>query len=116
MAWLYCLLAGWGVPARRTFVLLAVVAASLVVRLGWADDEEGIKRAVENIDLDSLAPVETAHVTWSTPALVLFDGADRFSRECCLHFEIRPGRYTIKTFVYRPQASLSVLVHAMLRE
>uniref|UniRef100_UPI003342CE29 DNA internalization-related competence protein ComEC/Rec2 n=1 Tax=Castellaniella defragrans TaxID=75697 RepID=UPI003342CE29 len=33
VAWLYCLLAGWGVPARRTFVMLAVVAASLVLRL-----------------------------------------------------------------------------------
>lgn len=33
VAWLYCLLAGWGVPARRTFVMLAVVALSLVLRL-----------------------------------------------------------------------------------
>src|SRR5690606_1636385 len=31
VSWLYCLLAGWGVPARRTFVMLAVVAVSL----GW---------------------------------------------------------------------------------
>ncbi len=33
VAWLYCLLAGWGVPARRTFLMLAVVAASYVLRL-----------------------------------------------------------------------------------
>lgn len=33
VAWLYCLLAGWGVPARRTFVMLAVLAASLHVRV-----------------------------------------------------------------------------------
>lgn len=33
VAWLYCLLAGWGVPARRTFVMLAVVALSLAMRL-----------------------------------------------------------------------------------
>lgn len=33
VAWLYCLLAGWGVPARRTFVMLAVMAASLGLRL-----------------------------------------------------------------------------------
>lgn len=26
VAWLYCLLAGWGVPAQRTFMMLAVVA------------------------------------------------------------------------------------------
>ena len=31
-ALLYCLLAGWGVPAQRTFVMLATVAAAMVFR------------------------------------------------------------------------------------
>jgi len=33
VAWLYCLLAGWGVPARRTFIMLAVMALSLSLRV-----------------------------------------------------------------------------------
>ncbi|MBV6271828.1 DNA internalization-related competence protein ComEC/Rec2 [Alcaligenaceae bacterium CGII-47] len=33
VAWLYCLLAGWGVPARRTFMMLFVVAACTICRL-----------------------------------------------------------------------------------
>lgn len=33
IAWLYCLLAGWGVPARRTFIMLVVMALSLHWRL-----------------------------------------------------------------------------------
>jgi len=33
VAWLYCLLAGWGVPARRTFLMLAVLAAAHLSRL-----------------------------------------------------------------------------------
>src|SRR5690606_32672295 len=33
VALLYCLLAGWGVPARRTFFMLAVVALAAMVRL-----------------------------------------------------------------------------------
>lgn len=33
VAWLYCLLAGWGVPARRTFLMLAVVAGAYVLRV-----------------------------------------------------------------------------------
>jgi competence protein ComEC len=33
VAWLYCLLAGWGVPARRTFLMLSVVAFARIVRL-----------------------------------------------------------------------------------
>lgn len=33
VAWLYCLLAGWGVPARRTFVMLMVLACARIVRI-----------------------------------------------------------------------------------
>lgn len=33
VAWLYCLLAGWGVPARRTFLMLSVLAAAHLLRL-----------------------------------------------------------------------------------
>src|SRR3546814_17720855 len=33
VAWLYCLLAGWGVPARRPFLMLAVMAGAYVLRL-----------------------------------------------------------------------------------
>lgn len=33
IAWLYCLLAGWGVPARRTFFMLAVLAMAYVLRM-----------------------------------------------------------------------------------
>ncbi len=33
VAFLYCLLAGWGVPARRTFLMLSVVATALLARL-----------------------------------------------------------------------------------
>ena len=33
IAWLYCLLAGWGVPARRTFLMLAVIGAAQFLRI-----------------------------------------------------------------------------------
>lgn len=33
VAWLYCLLAGWGVPAQRTFLMLCVVAVAYLIRL-----------------------------------------------------------------------------------
>lgn len=36
VAWLYCLLAGWGVPAQRTFLMLSVVALSYVLRLSMS--------------------------------------------------------------------------------
>lgn len=32
-AWVYCLLAGWGVPARRTFMMLAVVAGAQALQI-----------------------------------------------------------------------------------
>ena len=33
VAWLYCLLAGWGVPARRTFFMLLVSGLAMMTRL-----------------------------------------------------------------------------------
>ncbi|RIY39622.1 DNA internalization-related competence protein ComEC/Rec2 [Neopusillimonas maritima] len=33
IAWLYCLLAGWGVPARRTFLMLSVIGAAQFLRV-----------------------------------------------------------------------------------
>ncbi|MGB6104760.1 MAG: DNA internalization-related competence protein ComEC/Rec2, partial [Pusillimonas sp.] len=33
VAWLYCLLAGWGVPARRTFFMLAVISLTYILRI-----------------------------------------------------------------------------------
>jgi len=33
LAWLYCLLAGWGVPARRTFIMLLVLACARAARV-----------------------------------------------------------------------------------
>jgi len=33
VAWGYCLLAGWGVPARRTFLMLAVAASAYATRV-----------------------------------------------------------------------------------
>ena len=33
VAWLYCLLAGWGVPARRTFFMLLVSGIAMLTRL-----------------------------------------------------------------------------------
>ncbi|AEC19375.1 ComEC/Rec2 [Pusillimonas sp. T7-7] len=33
VAWLYCLLAGWGVPARRTFFMLAVIFFMYILRI-----------------------------------------------------------------------------------
>ncbi|HLS51221.1 MAG TPA: ComEC/Rec2 family competence protein, partial [Burkholderiaceae bacterium] len=33
IAWCYCLLAGWGIPAQRTFLMLAIVAGARLMRL-----------------------------------------------------------------------------------
>lgn len=57
VAWLYCLLAGWGVPARRTFIMLAVVAASLALRLPLQATHVLAAAAFVVIALDPWAPL-----------------------------------------------------------
>ncbi len=86
-----------------------------LVRWKWADHEDAIKEAVKTLDLRAAIPIETAHVTWTTPTLVMFDAAGCFVPECAFHFTITPGHYAVKTFVHSPKANLSLLIHAMLR-
>lgn len=57
VAWLYCLLAGWGVPARRTFIMLAVVAGSLTVRLPLSATHVLAAAAFVVVALDPWSPL-----------------------------------------------------------
>lgn len=57
VAWLYCLLAGWGVPARRTFIMLAVMALSLALRLPLSPTHVLAVAAFVVVVLDPWAPL-----------------------------------------------------------
>ena len=53
----YCLLAGWGVPARRTFFMLMVVLAAALSRLPLSADRVLACAAAAVVALDPWAPV-----------------------------------------------------------
>lgn len=57
VAWFYCLLAGWGVPARRTFFMLAIVALSLAFRLPLTATQVLALAAFVVVLLDPWAPL-----------------------------------------------------------
>lgn len=57
VALLYCLLAGWGVPARRTFFMLAVVLAAALSRLPLSAGRVLAGAAAVVVALDPWAPV-----------------------------------------------------------
>ncbi|WP_254926160.1 DNA internalization-related competence protein ComEC/Rec2 [Bordetella genomosp. 11] len=57
VAWLYCLLAGWGIPARRTFFMLAVAGASALLRLPLSWDAMLLSAACAVVALDPWAPI-----------------------------------------------------------
>ncbi|MEN4918911.1 DNA internalization-related competence protein ComEC/Rec2 [Achromobacter spanius] len=57
VALLYCLLAGWGVPARRTFFMLMVVLAAALSRLPLSPDRVLACAAAAVVMLDPWAPV-----------------------------------------------------------
>jgi len=56
-ALVYCLLAGWGVPARRTFFMLAVAALALVLRLPCSPSRVLAAAACVVVALDPWATV-----------------------------------------------------------
>jgi competence protein ComEC len=59
VAWLYCLLAGWGVPAQRTFFMLACVAASILMRHTLSASRVLAAAAAVVVVADPWAPLAT---------------------------------------------------------
>ncbi len=59
VAWLYCLLAGWGVPAQRTFFMLACVAASILMRHTLSASRVLAAAAAVVVLVDPWAPLAT---------------------------------------------------------
>ncbi len=57
VAWLYCLLAGWGVPAQRTFFMLAIVGGAALLRLPMSGSRVLVLAAVGVTTLDPWAPL-----------------------------------------------------------
>jgi len=59
VAWLYCLLAGWGVPARRTFFMLLVSGLLLILRLPLTPSSVLCVAAAVVTVIDPWSPVTT---------------------------------------------------------
>ncbi|WP_235610661.1 DNA internalization-related competence protein ComEC/Rec2 [Bordetella sp. H567] len=57
VAWVYCLLAGWGIPARRTFFMLAVAGAAALLRLPLSCSAMLLAAACVVVVLDPWAPI-----------------------------------------------------------
>lgn len=56
-AWCYCLLAGWGIPARRTFFTLAVAGGAAMCRLPLSPSRILLMAACAVVALDPWAPI-----------------------------------------------------------
>lgn len=77
IAFLYCLLAGWGVPARRTFLMLFVTAVVLVFRLPFSPSRVLCAAAAMITILDPWSPLSTGFWLSFMAVGVLFSVATR---------------------------------------
>lgn len=76
VSWGYCLLAGWGVPARRTFLMLAVAASGLGARAPLAPSRIVCAAAALVIAADPWAPMATGFwLSFGAVAVLLGAGA-----------------------------------------
>ncbi len=76
VAWAYCLLAGWGVPARRTFLMLAVAAFGLGARAPLAPTRIVCAAAALVVAADPWAPMATGFwLSFGAVAVLLGAGA-----------------------------------------
>lgn len=81
LAWLYCLVAGWGVPARRTFLMLAVVAGAAILRLPMTGTRVLALAAAAVTALDPWAPLAAGFwLSFGAVALLLVSGTGRWRR------------------------------------
>lgn len=81
VAWFYCLLAGWGVPARRTFFMLATVAIAAVLRLPLSGSRVLSVAAALVCALDPWAPLAPGFwLSFGAVALLVVAGSGRWRR------------------------------------
>ncbi|AZG11732.1 DNA internalization-related competence protein ComEC/Rec2 [Pigmentiphaga sp. H8] len=79
VAWLYCLLAGWGVPARRTFFMLAVVAGAAAWRVPVSGSRVLAPAAALVCALDPWAPLAAGFwLSFGAVALLILCGGGRW--------------------------------------
>lgn len=81
VAWLYCLLAGWGVPARRTFMMLSVVALCTICRLPISGSRVLALAAFAVVALDPWAVLASGFWLSFCAVAVLIAGGARMMRE-----------------------------------
>lgn len=93
VAWLYCLLAGWGVPARRTFMMLFVVAACTICRLPISGSRVLALAAFAVVALDPWAVLASGFWLSFCAVAVLIAGGARMEQEVMSgteHQQFRP--------------------------
>ena len=76
VAWLYCLLAGWGVPARRTFFMLLVSGLALLTRLPISPSSVLCLAAAVVTLIDPWSPISTGFwLSFAAVAILFYVGS-----------------------------------------
>jgi hypothetical protein len=88
--------------------------ALLIIRWICAPSEAEVLAQLDLLELGSLAPIEQLSIDWASDALVLFDGAERFDPQACLHLQLLSPHIEVSTFRYQPSADTALLIHQIV--
>jgi competence protein ComEC len=91
VAWLYCLLAGWGVPARRTFFMLLVSGLAMMTRLPMSPSSVLCLAAAVVTLIDPWSPISTGFwLSFAAVAILFYVGSQSQAlHDETLHFRQR---------------------------
>lgn len=82
VAWIYCLLAGWGVPAQRTFLMLAVVALAQALQLRISGSRVLAVAAIIVVAFDPWAVLASGFwLSFLAVAVLLAVGASNYNQQ-----------------------------------
>lgn len=84
-----------------------------ILRWKWASSEAAVRQAIESLDFDSHAYIESIVIEWTDTKLVIFDAADKFHTENSLTLTIRSRKSRVLTLIHEPSPETAILIHVI---
>jgi hypothetical protein len=108
-----CGIVMWG-DALRATLFQSSWGSPVIVRWEYAETEEDVIKHLRNLQVDVFEQGDIEHLVTKTERMMLFDSVHTMDTiEDSIGFTLNPGRHTLRTVEWHPDASTSLVIHSM---